>query len=75
MKRQAQIENAVRDQLMGEIQDVRVSLETAHSNFENASDPDMIDCYIYEMNAIHFRYKYLLRQVRKYDIAEGGFTL
>ncbi|MDR1700746.1 MAG: YaaL family protein [Lachnoclostridium sp.] len=65
MKRQALMEKAIREQLMGEIREVRISLETAHSNFENASDPDLIDCYIYEMNAIHFRYKYLLRQVRE----------
>ena len=34
------------------------------SNFENVCDPDLIDSYIYEINALSFRYKYLLRQVQ-----------
>lgn len=68
MKRQVVTEKEVRERLLGEIKDVRISLETAHSNFQCASDPDLIDCYIYELNAIHFRYKYLLRQIREYSL-------
>lgn len=71
MKRQALVETVARERLMSEIKDVRISLETAHSNFQNASDPDLIDCYIYEMNAIHFRYKYLLKQMREFNLTTG----
>ncbi len=56
-----------REQLKNEIEAVQQSLETANSHFENASDPDLIDSYIYEMNAISFRYRYLLRQIRAYE--------
>ena len=31
---------------------------------ENVCDPDLIDSYIYEINALSFHYKYLLRQVQ-----------
>lgn len=68
MKRQARVENRKREELLDEIRNVRVSLETAHSNFENASDPDLIDCYIYELNAIHVRYKYLLKQIQQLQL-------
>ena len=68
MKRQAKELLAVRNGLLLEITNVRHSLETTHSKFENTSDPDLIDSYIYEMNAIHFRYKYLLRQIREFDL-------
>ena len=54
-------------QLLQEIEDLKQSLETANSNFENVSDPDLIDSYIYEMNAISFRYKYLLRQMKVFE--------
>lgn len=53
-----------RTQLMQEIESLQQALETANSNFENVCDPDLIDSYIYEINALSFRYKYLLRQVQ-----------
>lgn len=49
----------IKEQLLEEMNQLNQSLETVHSNFENVSDPDLIDCYIYEMNALSFRYKYL----------------
>ncbi len=54
-------------QLLQEIESVKQSLETVNSNFENVSDPDLIDSYIYEMKAISFRYKYLLRQMQNLE--------
>ena len=53
-----------RAQLMQEIEALQQALDTANSNFENVCDPDLIDSYIYEINALSFRYKYLLRQVQ-----------
>ena len=43
-------------ELMQEIEALQQALETAHSNFENVCDPDLIDSYIYEINALSFRY-------------------
>lgn len=53
-----------RETLRGEIEQVKQELETAYSNFEHVIDPDLIDCYIYEVNAVQKRYKYLLRQMQ-----------
>ena len=55
----------IREQLKQEIETLQQSLETANSNFDNVSDPDLVDSYIYELNALSFRYKYLLRQMRE----------
>ena len=55
----------VREQLEREIERLQQSLETVNSNFDNVSDPDLVDSYIYELNALSFRYKYLLRQMRE----------
>lgn len=43
-----------------ELEQSRFALEIAYSNFDNVTDPDLIDCYIYEVNAVMKRYKYLL---------------
>ena len=50
--------------LLAEIARTKLALDTAYSNFENVVDPDLIDCSIYEVNAIQQRYKYLLRQLK-----------
>lgn len=51
--------------LMNDIAKTRCALETAYMGFDNATDPDLIDCYIYEMNAVQKRYKYLLQEAAK----------
>lgn len=53
-----------RELLQAEIERVKVEMETAYSNFEHVIDPDLIDCYIYEVNAVQKKYKYLLRQIQ-----------
>ena len=50
--------------LQDEIERVKLEMETAYSNFEQVLDPDLIDCYIYEVNAVQKKYKYLLRQIQ-----------
>ncbi len=50
--------------LLYEIQKTKLALESAYSNFENVVDPDLIDCYIYEVNAVQKRYKFLLKQAK-----------
>lgn len=60
--------SATRENLIKEIEDLKQALETANSNFENVCDPDLIDSYIYEMNAISVRYRYLLKQMRKLEV-------
>ena len=52
------------DHLLFELEKTKLELETAYSNFENVTDPDLIDCSIYEVNAVQQRYKYLLRQLK-----------
>ena len=42
----------------------------AYQNFENATDPELIDSYIYEVNAIQMRYKFLLCRLKSYETAE-----
>lgn len=43
------------------------ALDTAYSNFENVVNPDLIDCYIYEVNSAQKRYKFLLELMREME--------
>lgn len=51
------------EQLLEDIRKTKLALDTAYSNFENALDPDLIDCCIYELNATQKRYVFLLKQM------------
>ena len=54
--------------LQEELAQSRFALEIAYSNFDNVTDPDLIDCYIYEVNAVMKRYKYLLEQAAAMEL-------
>ena len=45
--------------LREDIEKTRQALDIAYAGFDNAVNPDMIDCYIYEINALLKRYKHL----------------
>ncbi len=46
--------------LKEDIEKTRYALEIAYAGFDNATNFDMIDCYIYEVNSLLKRYKYLV---------------
>lgn len=55
-----QLEDEIRiPTLMEDIEKTRIALDIAYAGFDNATDPDMIDCYIYEINALLKRYSHL----------------
>jgi hypothetical protein len=64
MRMFAKKRNPQEDLLLKEINRAKLELETAYSNFENVVDPDLIDCSIYELNAIQNRYHFLLKQAK-----------
>lgn len=55
--------------LIKEINQTKVAMESANSNFDYAVDPDLIDCYIYEVNSVHKRYKHLLDRAKELEIS------
>lgn len=48
------------ESLRYDLQLAKWELENAYAGFDYATDPDLIDCYIYELNAAMKRYKFLL---------------
>lgn len=51
------------ESLRYDLQLAKWELENAYAGFDYATDPDLIDCYIYKLNAAMKRYKYLLEQI------------
>ena len=52
----------LRECILEDLEKTKYELESAYSGFDNVTDPDLIDCYIYEINAVMKRYRYLLNQ-------------
>ena len=55
-------------QLLDELRETKNALDTAYANLSYVVEPELIDCYIYELNAIQLRYKFILSQVKKNEI-------
>ncbi len=49
--------------LLDALRETQYHLENAYNGFNHAMDPELIDCYVYEMTALTKRYDYLLRQI------------
>lgn len=56
-----------KEQLLKEIDSTVTALESTYSRFEHITEPDLIDCTIFELNAIQKRYKFLLTQIKKLE--------
>ena len=53
--------------LRNNLQLAKWELDNAYAGFEYATDPDLIDCYIYELNAAQLRYQFLLRKFKSQE--------
>lgn len=51
-------------QTLKHIQQAKKDLDCAYLNFEHATDPDLIDCYIYQLKSAQMRYKFLLESIK-----------
>lgn len=61
-------QNTERTSLLDDIAKTKFALEVAYSGFDYVTEPDLIDSYIYQVNAVMKRYKYLLEQAAKLDL-------
>lgn len=60
--------------LLDNLAETKHNLDLAYQNFENATDPELIDSYIYELNAIQMRYRFLLSRVKSYETFYNKMT-
>ena len=64
----AHVQEISREQLLSDLKLTKTALDDAYSNFEQVVDPDLVDSYIYEVNAVQKRYHFLLKQVQLLDL-------
>lgn len=58
-----------RQELMNSLAHTRTLINQAYSGFNTASDSDLIESYVFEINALQARYNYLLRRVKELEAA------
>ena len=57
--------------LLQELMMTKKAMYTAYSNLDNVTDPDLIDCYIYQLNSEQKRYNYLLAKAKESSALMG----
>lgn len=61
---------AERNGLLESLEHTRALIAQAYAGFNSAQDMDLIESYVFEINALQSRYSYLLRRVKALD--QGG---
>jgi hypothetical protein len=72
-KRQPSPQQEERNALMEGLVRTRTLINQAYCGFNSTHDPDLIESYVFEINALQARYSYLLRRVKELDgaVAHG----
>ena len=59
-----------RQALLEGLSQTRALIAQAYAGFNAASDGDLIESYVFEINALQARYSYLLRRVKELEAQE-----
>ena len=58
---------AERRDLMNSLSHTRTLIHQAYGGFNSASDGDLIESYVFEINSLQARYNYLIRRVKELE--------
>lgn len=58
---------AEHQELLNSLAHTRVLINQAYRGFNSAEDGDLIESYVFEINALQSRYNYLLRRVKELE--------
>jgi len=56
-----------RQDLLQTLARTRVLINQAYTSFNNTQDSDLIESYVFEINALQARYNYLLRRIKELE--------
>ena len=74
LRRQEKEREGTRRILLDGLSQTRALIAPAYQGFNDACDPDLIESYVFEINALQSRYTYLLRQVKELDGEQAART-
>ncbi|HJA72262.1 MAG TPA: YaaL family protein [Candidatus Lachnoclostridium stercoravium] len=57
--------------LREEIKKTENEMDVIRNHFEQVVDPTLIDCYIYQLNAVQLRYQFLLRRFKRQEAVQS----
>lgn len=58
------IRGAERRALLRNLEETKEALDLAHAGFNQTGDPDLMEFYLFEINALRARHTYLLRRLK-----------
>lgn len=67
LRRKDSPEQQERQELLEGLDRTKVLINQAYCCFNRESDPDLIESYVFEINALQSRYSYLLKRVREIE--------
>ena len=53
--------------LLDDLERTKKELDHVYATFSNVTEPDLIDAYIYQLNSVQLRYRFLLNSVKEYQ--------
>ena len=65
--RRSEPQSSERQELMQSLAATRVQINQAYSGFDTAHDPELVESFVYEINALQSRYSYLLRRIKELE--------
>lgn len=66
-RRSDPVQERARQELMQSLAHTRTLINQAYGGFNSASDSDLIESYVFEINSLQARYNYLLRRVKELE--------
>ena len=67
LRRQEKEREGTRRILLDGLSQTRALIAQAYQGFNAVQDPDLIESYVYEINALQSRYSYLLRRLKELE--------
>ena len=64
-RRAARTRSMERQELLQTLANTRVLINQAYSGFNTAEDQELIESFVFEINALQSRYSYLLRRIKE----------
>lgn len=60
-------------QLLEDIEQTKYALERAYAGLDCVLEPELIDAYIFELNAFHIRYQFLIKEAASYNLLPQNY--